>query len=392
MRQVGSIVLKIGLFLFLLLVCLEGVLRILPVHDGMNLYPVTASDPIIHYRPNRLVTWSVGPTFHMVNKVRVNNYGFVCDEDYTTSGRTPLLGIVGDSYIEAVQLPYKQTLAGRLSTELEDTAKVYPFAISGAPLSQYLVDAEYATHTFHANALVINIVGSDFDESLLKYQQSAGHHYFDEAPDGRLFLKRVDYKPSRLHNLVRGSALARYLLINADVMSAPRILGRRWEGEDTHKPRYDTEEGPAMEPQRIADSKRAVRAFLDLLPTHSGLSPKDILFVIDGVRPSLYDEEELKRVDRTYFGLMRNYFIAEAAAREYEVVDLQARFVEHYRIHGQRFEMPITMMISPRFGLDNHWSPLGHEVAFEGVKNSRFFRRFVTRCDTPLLNTSGGQI
>jgi hypothetical protein len=268
---------------------------------------------------------------------------------------------------------------------------VYPIAISGAPLSQYLVDAAYATRTFDAEALVINVVGSDFDESLLKYQQAPGHHYFDEAADGRLVLKRVDYEPSRLHGFVRSFALARYLFINADIMSAPRILGRRWEGVDTQRPRYDTDDGPAMEPQHIADSKRAVRAFLDLLPIRSGLGSKDILFVLDGVRPSLYDRQELERVNRTYFGLMREYFMAEAASRGFEVVDLQTRFVEHYRIHGQRFEMPITKMISPRFGLDNHWSPLGHQVAFEGVKESRFFKRFVDGCRTPLLTKSAGQ-
>lgn len=392
LKQIYSAALKAGLALIVLLVCLEGVMRLLPVHGGTHLAPVQANDPVLHYAPNRAFTWSAGPTFHMVNKVGVNNFGFVSNQDYTETADSPLMAVIGDSYIEAFQLKWNDTLQGRLAAELGDEARVYPFAVSGSPLSQYLAFAKYATQTFHAQAAVINVVGTDFDESLLKYKRLPGYHYFAETPDGELALQRVDYQPDLTHQFVRRFALARYLFVNADVASLPRHLGRRWnEQEENHAPRYAVENSPDLEPEHLADSQRAVREFLNELPVRTGLGPKDVLFVLDGTRPSLYDDKELQRANRTYFGLMREYFLDEATGRGYEVVDLQPRFVQHYREHGQRFEMPITTMVSPRFGLDHHWSPLGHQVAFEGVKNSKFFERFVGGCDEPMITATGLQ-
>jgi hypothetical protein len=390
LKQIGSAALRVGVALIVLLVCLEGGLRLLPVHGGTHLEPVRADNPILHYQPSRVFTWSTGPTFHMVNRVEVNNYGFVSDQDYIETAVSPLMAVIGDSYIEAFQLEWEDTVSGRLSAELGDRARVYPFAVSGSPLSQYLAFAEYATHKFHAKAAVINVVGTDFDESLLEYKHLPGYHYFADGPGEDLVLKRLDYSPNWLHQFVRKFALARYLFINADVSSLPRILGHRWEeeegaGDENSAPRYALAYNPALQPEHIADSQHAVREFLDELPIRSGLCPKDVLFVLDAVRPGIYDEEGRQRSSQTYFGRMREYFIAEATARGHEVVDLQPLFVRHFREHGQRFEMPITALVSPRFGIDNHWSPLGHEVAFEGVKNSRFFERFVRRSEPQLL-------
>jgi hypothetical protein len=219
-----------------------------------------------------------------------------------------------------------------------------------------------------------------------------GYHYFADTPEGDLALHRIDYHPDLTHHFVRRFALARYLFVNADVNSLPRILEQRWnEGDSGDVPRYAIENSPDLTPEHIADSKRAARKFLDELPIRTGFSPKDVLFVLDGARPSLYDDEELQRVNRTYFGLMREYFLAEATGRGYEVVDLQPLFVRHYREHGQRFEMPITAMVSPRFGLDHHWSPLGHQVAFQGVRNSKFFERFARSWDAPVITATGLQ-
>ena len=76
----------------------------------------------------------------------------------------PLVAVIGDSFIEAQMLPYAQTFHGLLAKLFEGKLRFYSFAASGAPLSQFLVWARYAVSKFKARALVINVVGSDFDQ------------------------------------------------------------------------------------------------------------------------------------------------------------------------------------------------------------------------------------
>ncbi|MXY67484.1 MAG: hypothetical protein F4Y47_02825, partial [Acidobacteriia bacterium] len=66
----------------LALVCLETVARVLPVNEGPQALSVNDANPIFRYRPNREFVWSAGWNFSAVNEVKVNNFGFVNDQDY----------------------------------------------------------------------------------------------------------------------------------------------------------------------------------------------------------------------------------------------------------------------------------------------------------------------
>ena len=48
--------------------------------------------------------------------------------------------------------PHAETLQGRLAADVEGRGRVYSFAASGAPLSQYLVWAEYAREHYAPEA------------------------------------------------------------------------------------------------------------------------------------------------------------------------------------------------------------------------------------------------
>jgi hypothetical protein len=51
----------------------------------------------------------------------------------------------------------------------------------------------------------------------------------------------------------------------------------------------------------------------------------------------------------------------KAAAKGYEVIDLDTRFIPRHARSGESFE----------FHDDNHWNAAGHEVAFEAVMASK---------------------
>ena len=98
------------------LLVFEIALRFLPVRGSLETQPVDAPHPILHFKPNNDVVFSLGWNFQIVNKMHVNNYGFVNDQDYDPRATSPLLAVIGDSYVEAVQVPYRETLHGRLAS------------------------------------------------------------------------------------------------------------------------------------------------------------------------------------------------------------------------------------------------------------------------------------
>ncbi len=113
---------------------------------------------------------------------------------------------------------------------------------------------------------------------------------------------------------------------------------------------------------RVADSRAAVDAFLEQLPIRSGLAPARILFVVDGMRPHLYDEDGLRLARESSVDGMRRYFVGRAAEEGYEVVDMQPLFIDHFQRFGRRFES---------FPIDAHWNSLGHELFFEAMIRSQ---------------------
>ena len=141
----------------------EMVLRFLPVATGLWALPVNASQPVFRFTPNRDFLFSRDWNFSLVNHGHVNNDGFINDENYAETDPRPLLAVVGDSYVEAAMVPNGKTFYRRLAEKLKQNGRVYSFGASGAPLSQYLVWAQYAAQKYRPAGLAIVVVGNDFD-------------------------------------------------------------------------------------------------------------------------------------------------------------------------------------------------------------------------------------
>lgn len=347
---------NLGLLVLSLLVVLltsEALLRLLPVSEGLRAQPVNDQSPILHFEPNCMRTWSAFGDMAMVNRVRVNNEGFVNDQDYDPAAPGPLVAVVGDSYVEATMVPYAQTLHGRLAKTVRGRARVYSFAASGAPLSQYLAYAAYARDRFHPQRGVVVVVGNDFDESLQDSNVVPGFHSFRRRPDGQAELVRTDYAPGNLREWVRHSRLALYLVNNLGVGSLPARL----RGLFAAKEACVGQTSAGLDEKRLNDSFFAIDAFLALLPGAFGLPPQDILLVLDAPRPDLYDSQAREAAQASYFGRMRAALKERSRVAGVRVVDMQESFLRDYELYGQRFEFP----------RDAHWNARGHQVAAEAV-------------------------
>lgn len=341
-----------------LAIAAEIILQFFPVTEGFYSLPVNAENPIARCRPNRTVQWSAFWNFSMRNTIHVNNYGFISDLDYDPHDRKPLLAIIGDSFVEAIAVPWPQTGAAQLHQRLKERGRVYAFGKSGAPLSQYLVYADYVQRTFHPAALIIIVVGNDFDESLIENMRLPGFHYFIADSTGNFTLQRVDYAIGPVKAFMRRSALFRYLMINVRLPD----FYQEWQYH-RKQTKFIGNTSANADSIRLLKSQKVIDTFLANLPAMAGLEASKVLFVVDGMRPQLYDEALHKATAASYFGSMRRYFMQNAVLQGFEVIDMQPIFLQHYQKHGQPFDFP----------LDNHWNSFGHQLFAEAVVESKVF-------------------
>ena len=348
----------------------EITLRLLPIQTGLKIQNTTGESPIFKAHPNQVYSFSRGCCFSLANRGRINNDGFVNEQDYTNEDDAPLIAVIGDSYIEAQMVPFDETVHGRLASHLQNEARVFSFAFSGAPLSQYLVWARYAKEKYQPQAYVFNVVGNDFDESLLSYKNADGFHYFKEGEDG-LELSLVEFRVSPLGKIVRASALLQYLVNNLHAhlsllslaKSLGRLIGVAEAGEQSTDVKYVGNTSASTDGRRIADSSMAIEAFLRMLPDNTGVQKDRILIIVDGLRQKVYGEISADQASQSYFGVMRNIIINRATREGYAVVDLDGEFEIAYDRDRQKFE----------FDNDYHWNAHGHNIAYKAILASDWY-------------------
>lgn len=378
-------VIAVVLGLLAVLLALEIGLRFLPVFSGM---PVDRESLIYSFVPNTTIQRSMGWNMAGARKRQVNNIGFISDQPYETksgyaldsTGGKPLIAIVGDSYIEAMQVSYQQTTEANLLKSCSDHARVYSFGAQFAPLSQYLSWVAYIEKNFSPKVMVVNIVGNDFDESLLSHQLESsgggvpGMQFFDFSK-GDPELVAVPFKAEGLiTRALRQSALAQYLVRNVGVVNLINEYRNRqndaFEGNQeqlntgTKNASGQTRPSVIKKPKefvgnsersytsdRLGLSKKVVDEFLFKLPDLAKLPTKSIVLSVDAERPQIYTQKGRQDLD-SFFSVMRAYFIERAKAQGFEVIDLRPAMITQFDRTGERFE----------FVDDNHWNAAGHQL------------------------------
>jgi hypothetical protein len=349
---------------------LEGVFQLLPVSYPPANQPVNAATPVARFEPNVHYPYSHDWDFAIVTQKRTNNFGYNFARDFEARAGTPLLMVIGDSFVEANAVDAGKSAAEVLDVRLGGAGRVYSIGVSGAPLSQYLVFAEFAAATLRPDAMAFVIISNDFDESFLKYRGTPRFHYFVER-DGEMRLHRVDYQLSSAKRLLRQSAFVRYAMLNVAVGERAEALVRAMQGRSRPAAYlgHRDSDPPEVMASRIRDSERATDLFLEMLPSRAGVAPEAILFVLDAVRPAIYSEETLRAAETSFHARMRAYFERAAAARGYHVLDLQPAFIARHREDGVRFEFPT----------DSHWNELANALVAGEIEKTPLFGRVFRR-------------
>ncbi|MGI9255769.1 MAG: hypothetical protein ACR2PY_02420 [Salinispira sp.] len=317
--------------------------------------------PLIVYQPNSLFKHAIrGESLRGVKK-QTNNYGFVSDIDYV-AGSNPDAVVIGDSYVEAFQVDYWDSITGRLNTYYSNSGHAISLGRSGAALIEYLAYTEYAVHEFNPQRLVYVIVGNDFNESFCDERNSNKFYCLDNEFNTIPSTIPQQAKLQKfISQFIHSSSLQWFLnrIFSVDLHQLIKnwVIDRGLFEKDTNKPDYIANVTFSMEPEIFEKSYTAIDYFLEKVGNLAGDIP--VLFIVDSDRLNMY---ERKKFPEAYFEKMRTYFINEAESLDYEVIDLDPIFTQRYATHGEKFE----------FRQDAHWNELGHEVAFTAILESGF--------------------
>lgn len=401
-------VLAILLGLAVIPIILEIGLRFFPVFSGM---PVNRTSEVYSFTSNATIQRSSNWDMTNARKRQVNNAGFISDQKYDSAAKTPLIAIVGDSYIEAMQVNYVDTAEANLLAKCTPNARVYSFGAQFAPLSQYLAWVKYASQTYQPQVVVVNIVGNDFDESLLSHQIETnnggvpGMQFYDFSNELPQLITVPFKREGWLTQALRHSVLAQYLVRNVRVVNlvndyrngvkpqtdksdqykqkpnqleeataglnsqTRQELGLSKSSDKAHVNKNEKSEvvsaapseyvGNAKRiysPQKLQLSKKAVDIFLSQLPQAARLPSSAIVLTVDAERPLIYTSAG-KQDLTSFFSVMRQYLIERAKLQGFIVLDLRPAMIAQYDLSGERFEFPD----------DNHWNANGHRLMAQAL-------------------------
>lgn len=358
MRRWRNVAVNLGLVLASLLVflgfCELVVFRMIWLASDV---PANAFvDGVVRYAPHQRGIWRVRD--EIAAPYRINAEGWNSGiGDYAVARRPGVarIAIVGDSFVEALQVPYDHSFGEKLGAALGGTGhpvEIYRFGISGAPLSQYLQMTEREIVRYRPDWVVVLIVHNDFDESykfkpgrytssFLKLRIEDGSVTGEIPPDpwrpgaaewlrqsatARFFLYRWQVRPEFLVDLVLpgARAAAAHYAANTDIAA---VLADR----------------PVVE--AVTDY---LFGRLDAIVHAIGAR---LLLAMDGDRSAIY-----RGADSPALALNR---IAEETARRHAIpfIDLQPAFAADWQNEHRQFD----------FDADGHWNEHGHAVAAAAI-------------------------
>lgn len=342
-----------GSLLITLILC-EGVLfrfLLIPSDVPGNVF----ADGLVRLRPGDTGVWRVGGD--VAGYYRINaqgwNSGHMFYETTAPDGMRRV-AIIGDSFVEALQVPYNASLA-ELLEKADKNLQVYRFGISGAPLSQYLAMARHVAQTYHPDRIVLLLVHNDFDESFSTVPGRYTSSFLklrmqDDQVTGEI--PPAPYHPD-WRDWLRQSATLRYLYYRQKL--DPSVLRSIFTRETP--PVYQAN----VAVDAIAQRRNAVTNAADyVFREFSALSRQyefEPLLMMDGDRRSIaagLDSAALYRGGALWLNAM-----ASRTAKKYGIgfLDLHPVFEADWRLHHR----PLN------FVSDNHWNERSHQIAAEAL-------------------------
>ena len=327
---------------------------------------IQENSDILRYEPNKKGTWSLGKNFYNYVDIETNNYGYRANFNYKKNGN-PNVMVIGDSYVEAWQVKFEESLPGILNNDLKKS--VYSMGVGGSPLSQYEAFAIFSEKEFNPDVYVFVIVGNDFDESLCIINFSPGRHCYDK----NFSLKHIKYKRSFLVYLAKHSYLLNYISFNLNinlkliVFNALEKVKNIIFFENSKSKKIALNNNDYLDENiYVGNTAKNKDESIELLSAktikiffrniNKLLKNKRVIFILDSDRN--YQNFEKNILDgESFFSKMRVKVINETQKYKFKVIDMDPIFRKHYKTNKIKFE----------FKTDGHWNSLAHKLTAREV-------------------------
>ena len=307
---------------------------------------------VVRYAPHQTGIWRVRDDIAAPFSINAQGWNSpLADYSVDRVAGGSRIAFVGDSFVEALQVPVEASFAEGVARGMGAgrPPEAFRFAVSGAPLSQYVQMVEREVVRFRPDWIVVLLVHNDFDESFM-FQPGRYTSSFLKfvVRDGRVVgeMPPAPWRPGLVEGL-RRSALVRFFLYRWQIRPETVIDAILGPAHASGEPRFSANIDVKAVLSREADIRAATKHGFSRLAALARDAGASLLLVMDGDRRAIESGQ-------TDSPALRLNVMAAEAAREQGVafLDLQPVFAADWAQHRRTFQ----------FLSDNHWNEHGHEV------------------------------
>ena len=315
---------------------------------------------VVKYQPNQTGIYRVKNQIHA--RYRINAAGWNSGHGHYEKGAPAgkfRIAVIGDSYVEALQVNYDESLAEQLENALgRERFEVYRFGISGAPLSQYLHIMRQEVAAYQPDLVVVILIHNDFNES---YQRAPGVVFAssflkikieNHAVVAEMLPKPI---PKRWHiALKERSATWRYLALRHQLrFQLLRDLFLESDREAVYQANIDIS---SLDENRVDNELAADYIFREMQQWTNEHGAK-LLLAMDGDRDAIHQGAASDASNGV--GPLSLNSLAKHVAQQHGIhfLDLHPIFKDDFAKNHQMFN----------FDRDGHWNVYGHRVAAQAI-------------------------
>ena len=306
-------------------------------------------DGIVKYLPNQVGTYRIKNEIAAPFRINLNGWNSVHERYVREKGGRLRIAVIGDSYVEALQVPYDGSLAERIEGFCGGRCEAYRFGISGAPLSQYWHVLRREAASYDPDWAVAIVVQNDFDESFMYRERHRQSAFLKLRVEGDRVTGETEPSPPFVpwHEPLKRLGIYRSLWIRYQLRAAliPPV--------GLNDPNHAAPLSGQLDAMRAA-ARYVVERMRDFSAQH-GIR---LLLVMDGDRMAIYNGEAGAAADQsTGLAPLRAMMREVTRAAAVDLLDLHEVFAADYRLNRRAFN----------FANDYHWNEYGHQLAAQVV-------------------------
>lgn len=295
-------------------------------------------------------------------KFNINANGWNSCHDIYNEDEAPnkyRVAIIGDSYVEALQVDFDSSFAELLEKRLgTENNEVFRFGISGAPMSQYWHMLRNEVGKYRPDLVIIVLVQNDFNES---YDYTRGVYASSflkvKIENGMVTdeISPIKFQAQWYEPIRDNSAVWKYLAYRQKVKFG--VLRDLILGKPEKQEQYQANV-PISAVKRNKDKNKILADYIfKKMKGYTDSIGADMIIVMDGDRQSIYSGKNTDQLEDT--DVLNLNLIAKSSADQNNIhfIDLHPVFEKAYRENAKKFEFPS----------DGHWNAYAHQIVANAI-------------------------